>query len=45
VFYVHGGTVKVFNPWSFGEGVERPGRWSVAELAEELPRLLRPPTS
>ena len=36
VFYVHGGTVKAFRPWSFGEGVERPGRWTVAELASAL---------
>ena len=36
VFYVHGGTVKVFSPWSIGAGVERDGRWTVADLAAQL---------
>ena len=32
VLYVHGGTVKLCEPWSIGGGVERAGRWTVAEL-------------
>jgi NAD(P)-dependent dehydrogenase (short-subunit alcohol dehydrogenase family) len=37
VFYVHGGTVKRFSPWAIGEGVERAGRWTVADLAASFP--------
>ena len=37
VFYVHGGTVKVFTPWEIGDGVERNGRWTVSELAAAFP--------
>ena len=35
-FYIQGGAVKVVHPWSFGEGVERDGRWSIDELAGAL---------
>jgi NAD(P)-dependent dehydrogenase (short-subunit alcohol dehydrogenase family) len=35
-FYAQGGAVKVVAPWTFGEGVERDGRWSVSELAAAL---------
>ncbi|MGH9277486.1 MAG: SDR family oxidoreductase, partial [Acidimicrobiales bacterium] len=34
VFYVHGGTVKVFTPWALGDGVERDSRWTVHDLNE-----------
>ncbi len=39
-FFVQGGAVKVLEPWSFGGGLERESRWDVAELAQELPKLL-----
>ena len=42
VFYVHGGTVKTFTPWAIGEGVEREGRWTVAELAAAFPATSAP---
>lgn len=40
VFQVLGGRIQRFLPWSLGEGIERPGRWQIAELAAELPALL-----
>ena len=38
-FYAQGGAVKVVAPWTFGEGVERDGRWTVGELADALEPL------
>jgi NAD(P)-dependent dehydrogenase (short-subunit alcohol dehydrogenase family) len=38
-FFVHGGTVRLMEPWRLGEGVERDERWSVADLAAELGAL------
>jgi NAD(P)-dependent dehydrogenase (short-subunit alcohol dehydrogenase family) len=38
-FYVQGGAVKLVHSWSFGEGIERDGRWTVAELGEALKSL------
>jgi NAD(P)-dependent dehydrogenase (short-subunit alcohol dehydrogenase family) len=35
-FYIQGGAVKLVHPWSFGDGVERDGRWSVEELRTSL---------
>jgi NAD(P)-dependent dehydrogenase (short-subunit alcohol dehydrogenase family) len=39
VFFVHGGTVQLFHPWSLGAEIERHGRWSVAELSEEIEKI------
>jgi NAD(P)-dependent dehydrogenase (short-subunit alcohol dehydrogenase family) len=39
-FYVQGGTIKVMQPWSMGDGVEQDERWTVAGLQEALPKLL-----
>jgi len=39
VFFVHGGRVQALEPWDFGESLERPGRWTVEELEEHMPRL------
>ena len=36
VFGVAGGKVQLFRPWSVEAEVEKPGRWSPAELAREL---------
>jgi len=36
---VFGGKIQRFAPWSLEERLEREGSWTVAELAEELPRL------
>jgi len=40
VFFIQGGTVQLFEPWTLTEAIDRQGRWSVAELAEELPKLV-----
>ena len=39
-FFVQGGTVRVMEPWRMGERLERPGRWTIEELAQEVPSLL-----
>jgi NAD(P)-dependent dehydrogenase (short-subunit alcohol dehydrogenase family) len=39
IFYVQGGRVRLFQPWSMTEGIERLGRWSIEDLAVELPRI------
>ncbi len=39
-FFVQGGTVRMMVPWQMGERLERDTRWSVAELAEELPGIV-----
>ena len=38
-FYVYGGTVHRFEPWSFGAPVTQPRRWTAAELADHVPSL------
>ncbi|HVX21860.1 MAG TPA: SDR family oxidoreductase [Acidimicrobiales bacterium] len=39
VFFVQGGTVQNFQNWTMTESIDRPGRWTVAELASEMSRL------
>jgi NAD(P)-dependent dehydrogenase (short-subunit alcohol dehydrogenase family) len=39
-FYVQGGTIKVMQPWSMGDGIEQDERWTVADLQQALPKLL-----
>jgi NAD(P)-dependent dehydrogenase (short-subunit alcohol dehydrogenase family) len=39
-FFVQGGTVRVMEPWRMGERLERDDRWSIADLAEQLPSIL-----
>jgi NAD(P)-dependent dehydrogenase (short-subunit alcohol dehydrogenase family) len=39
-FYVQGGTIKVMQPWSMGDGIEQDERWSVAGLQEAIPKLV-----
>jgi NAD(P)-dependent dehydrogenase (short-subunit alcohol dehydrogenase family) len=40
VFFVQGGTVRKFHNWTMTETLEKNDRWSVAELAAQLPTLL-----
>ena len=40
VFYVQGGRVAVFQPWTIVDQIERDDRWTIAELDEALPKLL-----
>ncbi|HUY21929.1 MAG TPA: SDR family oxidoreductase [Acidimicrobiales bacterium] len=39
VLFVQGGKVRVFQPWTMTETLEKDDRWTVGELAEELPTL------
>ena len=40
VFFVQGGQVRLFQPWTMTEGLDKHGRWDVAELADQLPSLV-----
>jgi len=40
VFFVQGGQVRLFQPWTMTERLEHDGRWTIAELAAEVPTLL-----
>ncbi len=39
IFFVQGGTVRNFQNWTMTETIDRPARWSVAELAAEMGAL------
>ena len=39
VFFVQGGQVRLFAPWTMTETLQKDSRWEVAELAERLPSL------
>ena len=39
VFFVQGGTVRKFQNWTMTDTLEKNDRWSVSELAAELPKL------
>jgi len=41
VFFVQGGTVSNFQNWTMTESIDRPGRWTVADLVSEMPRITR----
>jgi NAD(P)-dependent dehydrogenase (short-subunit alcohol dehydrogenase family) len=41
VFFVQGGTVRRFQNWTMTDTLEKNDRWGVAELAGELPKLLK----
>jgi NAD(P)-dependent dehydrogenase (short-subunit alcohol dehydrogenase family) len=40
VFFIQGGTVQHFQPWTLGAQVDKGGRWTIDELAVELPKLI-----
>ncbi|MGH9064609.1 MAG: SDR family oxidoreductase [Acidimicrobiales bacterium] len=40
VLFVQGGKVQLFQPWTLTTALERNGRWTVAELAEEARALV-----
>ncbi len=40
VFYVQGGRVAVFQPWTLAGEIDRGSRWTVAELEAEMGKLL-----
>ncbi len=39
VFFVQGGTVQNFQNWTMTESIDRPARWTVADLQAEMGRL------
>jgi NAD(P)-dependent dehydrogenase (short-subunit alcohol dehydrogenase family) len=39
VFFVQGGQVRSFKGWTMTETIEKQGRWDVAELVAEMPKL------
>ena len=41
VFFVQGGTVRRFQNWTMQEELDKNDRWTVAELAAELPKILK----
>lgn len=42
VFFVQGGTVRLMTTWAMGDSVDRPGRWTIDDLDEELRKLVQP---
>jgi NAD(P)-dependent dehydrogenase (short-subunit alcohol dehydrogenase family) len=40
VFFVQGGTIKLFQGWTMTDGIEKNDRWSVAELETEMKKLV-----
>jgi len=40
-FFVQGGIVRRMEPWKMGPGIERDTRWTLEELAAELPKLMQ----
>src|SRR5579884_2490904 len=40
VFFVQGGVVRLFQPWTMTATLQREDRWTVAELARSLPALV-----
>ena len=39
VFYIQGGTVRLFQPWTMTDTIEHNDRWTVAELEKEMAKL------
>ncbi|HMK62375.1 MAG TPA: SDR family oxidoreductase [Acidimicrobiales bacterium] len=40
VFFVQGGQLRLFQPWTMTSTIQKAGRWTVPELAEALPGLV-----
>jgi NAD(P)-dependent dehydrogenase (short-subunit alcohol dehydrogenase family) len=40
VFFIQGGKVQLFQPWTLTESIEKSDRWTVAELETEMKRLI-----
>ncbi len=39
VYFIQGGQIRPFTPWTMGDTLEKQGRWTVAELQAEMQRL------
>lgn len=44
VYFIQGGTIRLFEGWRMTATIERPSRWTIADLAAAMPALLLPPT-
>jgi NAD(P)-dependent dehydrogenase (short-subunit alcohol dehydrogenase family) len=40
VFYAFGGTIALMGGWTRSQGISKPGRWTIAEIATEIPSQL-----
>jgi NAD(P)-dependent dehydrogenase (short-subunit alcohol dehydrogenase family) len=40
IFYCFGGTIEPMSGWTRKPGVSRPGRWTIEEIARELPPVI-----
>ena len=40
VFFIQGGKVQYFQPWTLAEAIEKDDRWTVAELETEMKKLI-----
>ena len=40
VFFVQGGTIKLFQGWTMTDGIEKNDRWTVADLESEMKKLV-----
>ena len=40
MFFVQGGSIKLFQNWTMTEGIEKNDRWSVGELEAEMKALV-----
>ena len=40
VYFVQGGTIRLFEGWRMTATIDRPGRWTVEDLAEAMPALV-----
>ena len=39
VFFVQGGTIRLFQPWTMADTIDQPDRWTVAQLETEMEKL------
>lgn len=39
VYFIQGGRVRLFQPWTMSDGLEGSGRWTIEDLARELPGI------
>ncbi len=42
VFFVQGGKVQYFQPWTLAAEIDKGARWTVEELAAEVPKIVGP---
>ena len=40
VFFIQGGTVQHFQPWTLGAQIDKGGRWTIDELVAEMPKIV-----